>query len=177
MLPLPTGRDANSGVGASVYTRHRPERTLLYQLVQEYYPAFKAHLAAEGMVLRGYVEQEFEDYLKYERLEHRFLWVRCDACHAEHLVAFSRKKCCFVRAVGRGAWLTSVGMHKVEQCRSNCRNCGFVRGRGSARAAAAAIGAELSASVTLSGGLSPNYSLLSRWMDQSSYGTNAARER
>ncbi len=39
------GRDAGSGVGAPVYVRHRPEHTLLYQLVQEYYPAFKAHLA------------------------------------------------------------------------------------------------------------------------------------
>ena len=89
MLPLPAGREASSGVGAPVYTRHRPERTLLYQLVQEYYPALKAHLAAQGTVLAGYVEQEFEDYLKCGRLEHGFLRVRCDSCHAEHLVAFS----------------------------------------------------------------------------------------
>ena len=45
MLPLPAGREASSGVGAPVYTRHRPERTLLYQLVQEYYPAFNLHCA------------------------------------------------------------------------------------------------------------------------------------
>ena len=64
MLPLPASREASSGVSTPVYTRHRPERTLLYQLVQEYYPAFKAHLAAQGTVLPGYVEQEFEDYLK-----------------------------------------------------------------------------------------------------------------
>jgi hypothetical protein len=44
MLPLPAGRDA--GAGAPRYTRHRPERTLLYQLVREYYPAFTAQLAA-----------------------------------------------------------------------------------------------------------------------------------
>jgi hypothetical protein len=25
------------------YERHRPEHTLLYQLVEEYYPAFKAY--------------------------------------------------------------------------------------------------------------------------------------
>jgi ribosomal protein S27E len=40
--------------------------------------------------LPGYVEQVFEDYLKCGRLEQRFLRVRCDRCHAEHLVAFSR---------------------------------------------------------------------------------------
>ena len=60
------------------YVRHRPERTLLYQFVEEYYPAFKAHLAAQGTDLPGYVE-------------HGFLRVRCECCHAEHLVAFSCK--------------------------------------------------------------------------------------
>ncbi len=83
------GRDASSGLGAAVYARHRPERTLLYALVQEYYPAFKVHLAAQGRALPGYVEQAFEDYLKCGRLEQGFLRVRCESCHAEHLVAFS----------------------------------------------------------------------------------------
>jgi len=45
----PAGRDAGSGDGAPPYGRHRPERTRLYQLVEAYYPAFKAHLAAQGM--------------------------------------------------------------------------------------------------------------------------------
>ena len=56
MLPLLTGRDTSSGVRALVYARHHPERTLLYQLVQEYFPAFKAHLAAQGAELPGYVD-------------------------------------------------------------------------------------------------------------------------
>jgi ribosomal protein S27E len=89
MLPLPAGREASQGGGAARYERHWPERTLLYQLVQEYYFALKAHLAAQGTALPGYVEQEFEDYLSRGRLEHGFLRVRCDSCHAEHLVAFS----------------------------------------------------------------------------------------
>ncbi len=89
MLPSPAGREASSGVGAPPYVRHSPERTLLFQLVEEYYPAIKAHLAAQGTDLPGYVQQEFEDYLKSRRLEHGFLRVRCDSCHAEHLVAFS----------------------------------------------------------------------------------------
>jgi hypothetical protein len=48
----------------------------------------------------GYVEQEFEDYLKYGRLEHGFLPVRCDACHAGHLVAISCKRCGFCPSCG-----------------------------------------------------------------------------
>ena len=92
MLPLPAGREASPGVGGFVYERHRPERTLLYQLVEQYFPAFKAHLAGQGTALPGYVEQELEDYLKCGRLEHDFLRVRCGSCHAEHLVALSCRR-------------------------------------------------------------------------------------
>ena len=59
MLPFSAGREAGSGVGAPPYVRHCPERTLLYQIVEEYYPAFQAHLAAQGTDLPGYVQQEF----------------------------------------------------------------------------------------------------------------------
>lgn len=92
MWPSPACREASSGGGALPYVRHRPERTLLYQLVEECYPAFKAHLAAQNNALPGYVEQEFEDYLNCGRLKHGFLRVRCDSCHAEHLVTFSCKR-------------------------------------------------------------------------------------
>jgi len=64
MLPFSAGREASSGIGAPPYVRHCPERTLLYQIVDEYYPSFKAHLAAQGEALPGYVDQEFEAYLK-----------------------------------------------------------------------------------------------------------------
>ena len=75
MLSLLTGKEAS----ARVYVRHRPERTLLYQLVEAYYPSFLSRLAAEGTALPGYVEREFEDYLKCGRLEHGFLRVCCDS--------------------------------------------------------------------------------------------------
>ena len=91
MLPMPAGRDASSGVHAP-YVRHRPERTLLYQLVEEYYPALTAHLQAQGRELPAYVRREFEAYLGCGRLEGGFLRVRCESCHDEHLVAFSCKR-------------------------------------------------------------------------------------
>jgi hypothetical protein len=90
MLPLPAGKEARSGVGAARYARHRPERTLLYRLVEEYYPAFKAHLADQGGELPGYVAQEFENYLKCGRLEHRFLRVRCNTGICSMLLFLSR---------------------------------------------------------------------------------------
>ena len=51
MSKLSAGREASPGGGVARYDRHRPERTLLYQLVQEYYPALKAQLAAQGTEL------------------------------------------------------------------------------------------------------------------------------
>ena len=54
MLPLAAGREAGSGGGAPPYVRHRPERTLLYQLVEKYYPALKAHLVAFSCKRRGF---------------------------------------------------------------------------------------------------------------------------
>lgn len=57
MLPLAIGREASTGVEAPTHMRRRPERTLLYQIVEEYYPALKEHLAAPGTVLPGYAKR------------------------------------------------------------------------------------------------------------------------
>src|SRR5450631_3117267 len=74
------------------YTRHRPEHTLLYQLIARYYPELVAQLRAAGRTLPRHVQREFEEYVKCGRLEHGFLRVRCEGCHAEKLVAFSCKR-------------------------------------------------------------------------------------
>ena len=110
MLPLRAGREASAGVAAPVYARHRPERTLLYQLTEEYYPALKAHLAARSSTLPAYVEQEFEAYLACGRLEHGFLRVRCGSCHAEHLVAFSCKRRGFCPSCGARRMAASAAL-------------------------------------------------------------------
>ena len=81
----------------AVYVRHRPETTLLYQIVQEYWPEFQAELASHGRYLPAYVTKEFDEFMKCGRLQYGFLWVRCEACHDEKLLAFSCKKrgfCC-----------------------------------------------------------------------------------
>jgi len=85
---------------AGVYVRHRPETTLLYQIVQEYWPEFQAELAIHGKTLPKYVTKEFDEYLKCGRLEHGFLRVKCESCHEEKLVAFSCKKRGFCPSCG-----------------------------------------------------------------------------
>ena len=60
MLLPPAGTDAIGVAGAPVYVRHRPERTLLYQIVEEHLPEFRAQLAQKGVTLPDFVEQEFD---------------------------------------------------------------------------------------------------------------------
>ena len=109
-MTLPAGREASPGAGVTVYQRQRPEQTLLYQLVEAYYPAFDTHCTAQGKALPSYVRQEFEDYLKCGRLEHGFLRVRCDTCHAEHLVAFSCKRRGFCPSCGARRMVESAAL-------------------------------------------------------------------
>ena len=49
------------------YQRHRPERTLLYRVVETHYPGFADLPASQGRTLPRYVQREFEDYLKSGR--------------------------------------------------------------------------------------------------------------
>ncbi len=53
------------------------------------------------------MHQEFEAYLKCGRLEHGFLRVQCDNCHAEQLVAFSCK---------RRGFCPSCGAQRMAEC-------------------------------------------------------------
>ncbi len=84
----------------AAYSRHRPETTLLYQIIREYWPEFQAGLASQGKFLPGYITKEFDEYLKCGRLEHGFLRVRCESCHDEKLVAFRCKRRGFCPSCG-----------------------------------------------------------------------------
>jgi len=93
MSTIGTARNACADPGAFRYQRHRPEKTLLYQLVSKHYPDFRQQLAEEGRILPGYVQREFEDYLKCGRLEHGFLraieFKDSPFCQRSHISALS----------------------------------------------------------------------------------------
>jgi hypothetical protein len=57
------------------YARHRPESTLLYQLVAQHYPAFLEMRAMSDRSLLDYIDDEFDAYLKCGPLEEGFLRV------------------------------------------------------------------------------------------------------
>ena len=128
MTPLLAGKDASAGAAcAGDYARHRSEQTLLYQLVEQYYPAFVAHLAARERTLPAHVQREFADYLKCGRLEHGFLRVRCMDCHAERLVAFSCKRRGLLRASCPPPSGPACGCSKSLLAIFVCPSCGARR--------------------------------------------------
>ena len=69
-----------------------------------------ALMAEQGRELPDYVHREFEDYLKCGRLEHGYLRVRCESCHAEHLVAFSCKRRGFCPSCGARRMVESAAL-------------------------------------------------------------------
>lgn len=84
----------------SHYEHHKPEGTLLYQIVEEYWPVFQNELGAQGQSLPHFEANKFDEYLKCGKLEHGFLRVRCSSCHDEKLVAFPCKRCGFCPSCG-----------------------------------------------------------------------------
>ena len=99
---------------APIYARHVSERTLLYALVQAHYPDFIARIEAEDRSLPATVREEFEAFLGCGVLEHGFLRVVCEQCHAERLLAFSCKKRGFCPSCGARRMAESA-RHLVEE--------------------------------------------------------------
>jgi hypothetical protein len=92
------------------YKRHRPETTLLYQLVERYYPEFTANLAEQGKYLPKYIEREFDEFLHCGRLEYGFYaWYVVIASTRSwlHLAASDED---FAPVVGPEEW------QKVQHC-------------------------------------------------------------
>ena len=70
-----------SGGVMLAYVRHRPEQTVLYQLIERHWPEFLSHLSEAGRHLPRHVTREFDEYLECGQLEHGFIrvwWRRRD---------------------------------------------------------------------------------------------------
>ena len=81
--------------------------------MQAHYPDFIARVEAEDRPLPEYVREEFDAYLRCGVLEHGFLRVVCEQCHAERLLPFSCKKRGFCPSCGARRMAESA-RHLVE---------------------------------------------------------------
>jgi ribosomal protein S27E len=100
------------------YERHRPEASLLYQLVEQHWPKFQAEMGRQSKHLLKFFTQEFEEYLQCGRLEHGFLRVRCESCHDEKLLAFSCQRRGFCPSCGARRMADSAA-HLVDEVLPN----------------------------------------------------------
>lgn len=92
-FPQPA-RAPHPGGLAAVYRRRNATATPLYPIVQHHLESFLAEAAEadpRGEGVPGWVEDDFRAYLRCGILAHGFARIRCDACAAERLVAFSCK--------------------------------------------------------------------------------------
>ena len=107
------------------YKRHQPELTLLYQIIETYYPEFLAYMESQGKILPTHIKKEFDAYLKCGRLEQGFLRVRCEECHHERLVAFSCKNVVSVPAVVQDGWLKALLCSLMKYCLTSLYDSGL----------------------------------------------------
>ncbi len=119
-MPHVAARTASRDRDTGRYQSHRPEQTLLYQIVDEYYPAFAALMAEQGKELPGYVQREFEEFLQCGRLEHGFLRVRCASLATPSTWSLSAVSVAVsARAVGRGGWPKVPPCWLMKYCLNN----------------------------------------------------------
>ena len=80
--------------GPTPYRRRRPERTLLYRIIQAHFAtwlALRRDGFDDGDAVPGHVEREFRRYLDCGILAHGFARARCGQCGHDFLIAFSCK--------------------------------------------------------------------------------------
>ena len=95
----------HSHVSPTVYQHRRPERTVLYQVLQENLNTWLAQSQEYGDTIAPYVEKDFRQYLECGILSQGFARARCECGH-EFLVAFSCK--------GRGICPSCNTRHMAE---------------------------------------------------------------
>ncbi len=101
LRPHPTGmRAATSATGPSKRCSTGSSRST----ARHSWTRWRARACAAGCsakrALPDCVRREFNEFLRCGRLEHGFLRVRCESCHAERLVAFSYKRRGFCPSCG-----------------------------------------------------------------------------
>ena len=89
-MPAPACPVASSG--PAVYRRRRPERTLLYRIVQDNLETWLARrevAEVETGAVPRWVEGELRRYLECGILAHGFARARCAECGYDFVVAYS----------------------------------------------------------------------------------------
>ena len=113
-IHVPHSPDAQDGSAQRTYTRHRPEESILYNVIQQELEPFLARAHVREHPVPGFVEQEFHAFLRCGILAHGFLRLHCDDCGFDRLVAFSCKRRGFCPSCG-GHRMAESAAHLVDR--------------------------------------------------------------
>jgi hypothetical protein len=106
--------ESNPAIKQYTYSRHKPEETVLYKIVQNNWLSFLAQVENDtGYPLPDFVIKEFDEYLRCGILAHGFLRAQCESCRFEHLVAFSCKRRGFCPSCGARR-MSETAAHLVD---------------------------------------------------------------
>ena len=98
--------------GAGQYSRHQPEKTILYEVIQKSWETFQTQAEENGKSIVLYIKKEFQAYLQCGMLAFGFLRLKCTDCQHEKILAFSSKKrgfcpsCCAKRMSESGVFMS-----------------------------------------------------------------------
>lgn len=102
------------------YSRHHPERGLLFRTVEAYWPMFLREQARVGKILPIFIKDEFDKFLRCGIPEHGFVRTYCYQCRESGIVPFSCKKrgfcpsCCAKRMNDEAAHLVDHVLPEVS---------------------------------------------------------------
>ena len=74
------------------YSRRRPQDTVCYRVIQDWWDTFKRDREQECREIPEYIEKEIEAFLECGILAYGFLRIQCQSCRHANVVAFSCKK-------------------------------------------------------------------------------------
>jgi ribosomal protein S27AE len=113
-IHTPPPPDAQGGGAQRTYTRHRPEESILYNVIRQELEPFLARAQAREQPVPRFVEQEFHAFLRCGILAHGFLRLHCGDCGFDRLVPFSCKRRGFCPSCG-GHRMADTAAHLVDR--------------------------------------------------------------
>lgn len=104
---------------SATYQRRQPEQSLIYRIVQEYWPIFVREQKRVGKTLPLFIQDEFAKFLSCGIPENGFIRTYCHQCRHSGIVPFSCKKrgfcpsCCAKRMNNEAAHLVDKVLPEI----------------------------------------------------------------
>lgn len=118
-MPHVAARTASRDRDTGRYQSHRPEQTLLYQIVDEYYPAFAALMAEQGKELRAMCNGNLKNFSNAGGWSMAFYGFAASLATPSTWSLSAVSVAVSARAVGRGGWPKVPPCWLMKYCLNN----------------------------------------------------------